>query len=163
MNKKILIAVSLLAFLLCIQLTSYAISVNGNLTSAFWLREDKLENPKDAQRNLFIYEYLNLNAQNIGSPKIAANLSGRAGWDKLNFNENDSFRLYQGYLDWKLSDESSLRLGRQFLPNDVGFWQMDGIRLETFRSSFASQRFILVYLPFPGLLREIKNRYWELN
>jgi hypothetical protein len=139
MNKKILTTILLLAFLLCIQLTSYAISINGNLTSAFWLREDKLENPKDAQRNLFIYEYLNLNAQNIGSPKIAANLSGRAGWDKLNgFDEKNAFRLYQGYLDWKLSDESSLRLGRQFLPNNVGFWQMDGVRLEMFKSSFAS-------------------------
>jgi hypothetical protein len=142
MNKKILTAILLLAFSLCIQLTSYAVSVNGNLTSAFWLREDKLENPKDAQRNLFIYEYLNLYAQNIGSPKISANLSGRANWDKLNdFDKDNSFRLYQGYLDCKPSSELSLRLGRQFLPNEVGFWQMDGVKLETFRSSFASPKF----------------------
>ena len=140
--KKILNITLILVFLLSIQFTSLAVLVNGSMTSVFWDRENRLESPENAQHNLFLYEYLNLNATNMGSPKLAAHLSGRVGWNKLNgFEKNEALRLYQGYLDWKLSKNSSLRLGRQFLPNDTGFWQIDGIRLETLKTGFVSPAF----------------------
>jgi hypothetical protein len=137
--RGIQITVLIIALLFSTQLPSLAISVNGNLTSVAWARENRVKNADDSQTNLLLYEYLNLRATDLGSPKLAAYVSGRAGWDKLeSFEEKETLRLYQGYLDWKLSNKSSLRLGRQFLPNDVGFWQIDGIRMETFRSGFIS-------------------------
>jgi hypothetical protein len=138
--------ISILA-LLCVQLLflhfaqgrALAVSVHGNLTSAVWTRENRLEGPEESQTNVLVYEYLRLHATNLGSNKLAAHLSGRVGWDRFaSFGEEYTGRLYQGYLDWKLSNKSSLRLGRQFLPNNVGFWQMDGVRFATRRSSFIS-------------------------
>ena len=134
----------LLMLFLSLQLQSLAVSVSGNLTSTVWTRENRLENPEDSQTNLILYEYLRLNATNLGSSALAAHFSGRVGWDKYaSFGDDDKYtsRLYQGYLDWKLSNKSSLRLGRQFLPNNTGFWQMDGVRLETHRTGFISPAF----------------------
>ncbi len=138
-RKGIQTAVLLLT-LLCIQLPALAITVNGSLTSAAWVRENRLETAK--QNNLLLYEYISLNALDVGSPELAAHLSGRVGWDRYaSLGENYTERLYEGYLDWKLSNKSSLRLGRQFLSNDLGFWQMDGARLGTLRSGFISPTF----------------------
>ena len=136
--------VLVLVLLLCVQLVSLAVSVNGTITSTVWSRENRLENAADSQTNLILYEYLRLNATNLGSNMLAAHFSGRVGWDKYaSFDGDDKFtsRLYQGYLDWKLSNRSSLRLGRQFLPNGLGFWQMDGIRLEDRRTGPISPAF----------------------
>lgn len=140
-HRMVQTTVLVLMLLLCIQLSSLAVSITGSLTSTVWTRENRLENAEDSQTNLILYEYLRLNATNLGSSKLAAHFSGRIGWDKYaSFGNDDKYtsRLYQGYLDWKLSNKSSLRLGRQFLPNNTGFWQMDGIRLETHRTGFIS-------------------------
>jgi len=143
-HKGIQTTVLALAFLLGIQLSSSALTVTGSVTSVAWARENRLADAEDAQENLILYEYLRLHANNLGSRKLAAHFSGRVGWDKrASFGTGGKYtdRLYQGYLDWKLSNKSSLRLGRQFLPNDVGFWQMDGVRLETRRTGFISPTF----------------------
>ncbi len=127
--------------LLCVQLSSLAVSVTGSLTSVAWARENRLKDAEDADTNLLLYEYLRFHATDVGSSKLAAHFSGRVGWDRfasLGDGEEYKARLYQGYLDWKLSNKSSLRLGRQFLPNDVGFWQMDGFRLERHGTGFIS-------------------------
>lgn len=134
--------VLVLALLLCVQLPSSAVSVNGSLTSVAWARENRLENAAEAETNLLFYEYLRLHATNLGSDRLTAHLSGRVGWDRLeSFGEKYTARLYQGYLNWRLSNRANLSLGRQFLPNDVGFWQMDGIQFELRRSGFLSPAF----------------------
>jgi hypothetical protein len=129
--RKIQTTVLPLILLLCSQLPSVAVSVNGNLATAFWTRENRLEKPEDSETNLLLYEYLRFHATDLGTSKLGAHVSGRVGWDRFeSLGEKYTSRLYQGYLDWKLSRTSALRLGRQFLPNDMGFWQMDGARFQ---------------------------------
>ncbi|MFC1712823.1 hypothetical protein ACFL6S_04090 [Candidatus Poribacteria bacterium] len=140
-SRGIQTAALALILLLCAQSSSIAVSVTGSLTSVAWARENRLADAEDAEENLLLYEYLRFHATNIGSSSLAAHFSGRVGWDRFASSgdgEEYKARLYQGYLDWKLSNKSTLRLGRQFLPNDIGFWQMDGIRLETRRTGFIS-------------------------
>jgi hypothetical protein len=140
--KKFQTVVLPLVLLLCVQLPSIAVSVNGNLTTAFWARENRLEKPEDAENNLLLYEYLRFHATDLGTSRLTAHVSGRVGWDRLESSgEKYTSRLYQGYLDWKLSRTSALRLGRQFLPNDVGFWQMDGVRFELQNKGLVSPAF----------------------
>lgn len=140
--RKIQIIVLPLILLLYVQLPSMAVSVNGNLTTAFWTRENRLKKPEDSETNLLLYEYLHFNATDLGTSKLGAHVSGRVGWDRFeSFGEKYTSRLYQGYLDWKLSRTSALRLGRQFLPNNMGFWQMDGARFELQSKGLVSPTF----------------------
>ncbi|MFQ6041878.1 MAG: hypothetical protein ACE5PV_13555 [Candidatus Poribacteria bacterium] len=106
--------------------------------SAFWTRENQLRGQNaEGATNLNFYEYAYLRARNIGSDKLSAYIRGRIGWKRFSIeDEHFTGRLYQGYIDYRLPKKSSLlgrvgdlRLGRQFLPNDTGFWQMDGVRL----------------------------------
>ena len=62
---------------------------------------------------------------------MAAYIQGRIGWNRFSVEDEDfTERLYQGYINYRLPKKFELRIGRQFLPNDVGFWQIDGTRLE---------------------------------
>ena len=69
-NRGIQTTVLALAFLLCIQLTSLAVSVTGTLISAAWARENQYESAADSETNLLLYEYLRLSANNLGSSKL---------------------------------------------------------------------------------------------
>ncbi len=83
---------------------------------------------------MLLYEYFRVRMTNIGSAKLSAYIGGHVGWERWTAGEKTiskehlTNRLYQGYLDWKPSHKTSLRVGRQFLPNSVGFWQMNGFR-----------------------------------
>jgi len=116
---------------ICSEVPVLALSVTGSLMNTFWARENQLRgrNAEDAT-NLNLYEYARLRASNIGSDRLSAYIRGRIGWKRFPIeDEHFTGRLYQGYINYRLPRKFDLRLGRQFLPNDVGFWQMDGVRL----------------------------------
>ena len=136
------IAIIIIAALIfiCSEVSVFALSVTGSLMNTFWVRENKLRNAEDAKNNgrlrltartnLYFYEYARLYARNIGSDRLSAHIRGRIGWKRFSVeDERFTGRLYQGYINYRLPKKFDLRLGRQFLPNDVGFWQIDGARL----------------------------------
>lgn len=129
-RKRIQVIASILVLLASVQSLSLAVSVNGSLTTASWIQKDQLDNASESQMNIALYEYLRFHAVDIGRSGVSAHISGRVAWDRYaTYDEKYSGRLYQGYLDWKLSNRFDLRVGRQFILNDMGFWQMDGVRL----------------------------------
>ena len=83
---------------------------------------------EDVETDLFLYEYFRLNVVNVSGRQLALHAHGRVLWNRLATDRWDG-RFYQGYLDWKPTKLINFRAGRQFLPNDVGFWQMDGVRI----------------------------------
>ena len=99
------------------QTPAHALLFQGDWSSTLWNREDL--SSQDGATQWQTFESLRLRAsQGSLSAYIHPRVSRLADWET---------RLYQGYLDWR-GAHVQLRLGRQFLPNDVGFWQMDGIR-----------------------------------
>jgi hypothetical protein len=128
-NIFIIVVIAALIFIYS-EVIVFALSITGNLTNTFWTRENQLRNAENARTNLNFYEYAYLRATNIGSDRLSAYIQGRIGWNRFPV-EDEQFtgRLYQGYIDYRLPKKFDLQLGRQFLPNDVGFWQIDGARL----------------------------------
>jgi hypothetical protein len=107
----------------------HALEGRASLTTVAWARENRTPPVgEDVETNLFLYEYFRLNMVNIGGQQLALHTQGRVRWNRLGEEQWDG-RLYQGYFDWKPTKSINFRAGRQFLPNDVGFWQMDGVRI----------------------------------
>ena len=135
-QKLIRIVATMLALLAFIPSMPLAVSVNGSLTNTFWTRNGKLESADESQMDIVLYEYLRFHARDLGSRNISAYMSGRVGWDRHEaYDDKYVGSLYQGYVDWRLSNRSDLRIGRQFLLNDTGLWKMDGIRFGLHTSS----------------------------
>ena len=153
-RKPIGILATMLALLAFIPSMPLAVSVNGSLTNTFWTRNGKLENADESQMDIVLYEYLRFHARDLGSRNISAYVSGRVGWDRYEvYDDKYMGSLYQGYVDWRLSNRSDLRIGRQFLLNDTGLWQMDGIRFGL-RTSSVSPAFYAGMAASPWTLDE---------
>lgn len=142
MYAKILIIATLIFAFTC-QCVS-ALSLSGSLMSTIWARENQWQSGEqiveEEQSNLFFYEYLHLHAANLWTERLTAHLRGRIGWRRFSQTDGDErfdHLLYQGYLNYRVPRTIALRCGRQFLPNDVGFWQMDGVRLSIERFGLA--------------------------
>ena len=110
---------------------AYGVSIAGSLTTMVWARQDPIARD-GADLYSFLYEYLRASISDIGDDSLSAYIYVRGKKDIANDGKLD-LRAFSGYLDWSGPRDSSLRLGRQFLPNGLGFWQMDGIRAK-FRS-----------------------------
>jgi len=102
-----------------------AISIDGDLTTMAWMRQEPITiNGVDS--SVPIYEYLRTSITNEND-SLSAYVYGRIKKDVKN-GENPDWRLFSGYLKWSGSDDSSVSIGRQFLPYNPGFWDMDGIK-----------------------------------
>jgi len=137
LNSLLILIIATLIFAFTWQPAS-ALSLSGSLISTIWARENQWQPAEEEQRNLFFYEYVHLRASELWTEKLTMHLRGRIGWSRFSQTDGDARfdnLLYQGYLNYRVPKNISLRFGRQFLPNDVGFWQMDGVRLsiERFR------------------------------
>ncbi|MBI1929395.1 hypothetical protein HYR99_34765, partial [Candidatus Poribacteria bacterium] len=110
-------------------LPAHALEGRASLTTVAWARENRTPPVGEGvETNLFLYEYFRLNVVNIGGQQLALHTQGRVRWNRLDEEQWDG-RFYQGYFDWKPTKSINFRAGRQFLPNDVGFWQIDGVRI----------------------------------
>lgn len=120
-------------------------SIRGSVTSAVWARENVVpavtgERGRDAEESRVTwYQYgrlaTSLYPDSREGVAAQAYVSGR--W--RSFTEpvspflatDDDVRVYQAYVDVTsaATRRAHLRIGRQYLPNAVGFWRMDGARL----------------------------------
>lgn len=81
------------------------------------------------ETSLPVYQYLQLNAKDIGAKGYNFKVYGRLGND-LNDEENIKSRLYYAYLEKKdLFEGFDFRLGRQFISTTAGASLMDGLSL----------------------------------
>jgi hypothetical protein len=103
------------------------VSVNGSLTTMNWLRQEPVERDGEDLYS-YLYEYIRVSVENIADDSLSAYIYTRVKKDIANDGELD-WRTLSGYLNWAGPRDSSIRVGRQFLPNGLGFWQMDGIRV----------------------------------
>ena len=104
------------------------ISVNGSLTTMNWLRQDPVERDGDDLYS-YLYEYIRVSVGGIADDSLSAYIYTRVKKDIAD-NGKPDWRALSGYLNWAGPRESSIRVGRQFLPNGLGFWQMDGVRVK---------------------------------
>lgn len=117
-------------------------ALQGSLTSTLWLRENArslLDTKNSSDPNataVTFFQYFRLAASRLPPNQKGTvaqfYLSGR--WkDELETRANVSdipsdFRVYESYLDLATPRGRSIRMGRQYLPNAGGFWELDGIR-----------------------------------
>jgi len=102
------------------------VRIDGSLTTMAWVRQDPVAREGEDLYS-FLYEYVRLSMADIGDDSLSAYIYTRVKKDVANDGKPD-WRVFSGYLNWSGPGDSSLRLGRQFLPNGLGFWQMDGVR-----------------------------------
>lgn len=91
-----------------------------------WVRQEPIPRQGEDLYS-FLYEYVRVSMADIGDDSLSAYIYTRVKKDVANDGKPD-WRAFSGYLNWSGPGDSSLRLGRQFLPNGLGFWQMDGVR-----------------------------------
>ena len=127
--RRLIVLFTLITILWFSAIPAHALEGRASLTTVAWARENRTPPVgEDVETNLFLYEYFRLNMVNIGGQQLALHTQGRVRWNRLGEEQWDG-RFYQGYFDWKPTKSINFRAGRQFLPNDVGFWQMDGVRI----------------------------------
>lgn len=90
---------------------------------------------KDGQANTVVplFQYLQLDALNLGNKGYDFHFYGRAGVDLADESQSSAdSRLYLAYLDKKgfLAQNLDMRLGRQFVTTAAGASLMDGLRLD---------------------------------
>ena len=84
----------------------------------------------DEDTSLPLYQYLQLNAKDLGAQGYNFKVYGRLG-DDLNNEEDADSRLYYAYLEKKdLFKGFGFRLGRQFISTTAGASLMDGLSLD---------------------------------
>jgi hypothetical protein len=119
----------------------------GSITSAVWARENIVpaitgERGHDAEETRVTwYQYGRLSTsiypESRDGVAAQAYVSGR--WRSFTeppssfLAKDDDLRVYQAYVDITsaATRKAHLRIGRQYLPNAVGYWRMDGARLRT--------------------------------
>ena len=101
----------------------------ASLNTVGWARETLRTAEEDVETNMLLYEYFRLNMVRIGNYQLGVHVQGRLRWSRLDDDEWEG-RFYQGYVDWEARKSIHIRAGRQFLPNDVGFWRIDGLRFD---------------------------------
>jgi hypothetical protein len=102
-------------------------SINGSLTTLFYNRENFVER-FEKPRSFTLYEYLLINASKLAGDRVNLRVSLRFGG-----NLNDGrlkARLFPSYLTLKAPHGFKVRLGRQFLPNEAGLFEIDGVRVD---------------------------------
>ena len=119
-------------------------AVQGSLTSAIWVRENArsvvdakdTSDPNDTSASFFQYFRLSSSrfppnrngtyAQFYVSGRWLNELDGQSNRDTSDGSED--FRVYESYVDLATPRGRRIRVGRQYLPNAVGFWELDGVR-----------------------------------
>lgn len=117
-------------------------ALQGSLTSTLWLRENArslldVKDPSDPNATVTTFlQYFRFSASRLPSNRQGTfaqfYLSGR--WkDEFETQTNiadtpSDFLVYEFYLDLATPRRRSVRMGRQYLPNTAGFWELDGIR-----------------------------------
>ncbi|MHB8764100.1 MAG: hypothetical protein ACYDA8_07155 [Deferrisomatales bacterium] len=87
----------------------------------------------EGDRSLPVYQYLQVNARDLGVKGLSFRSYGRLGDDLANETDADS-RLYYAYLEKRdLVANLDARLGRQFISTTAGASVMDGLAL-TYRN-----------------------------
>lgn len=119
-------------------------ALQGSLTSAIWLRENArsavnakgTSDPNDTSATYFQYFRLSTSRFPPTRSGISAQFYVSGRWmNALDVQSNldaaatsDDFRLYESYVDLATPRGWQFRAGRQYLPNAVGFWELDGVR-----------------------------------
>jgi hypothetical protein len=119
---------SLIIFLFFVCPVVFGVSTDGSLTTMLWTRQEPIKNNGIDFYN-YLYEYARTNVTDIGSENLSGYLYARVKKDIANSGKPD-WSVFSGYLDWSGPNESSLRIGRQFISNSTDYLQMDGIRAD---------------------------------
>ncbi|MBD3182755.1 hypothetical protein GF312_10715 [Candidatus Poribacteria bacterium] len=106
----------------------FGVSVSGSLTTMNWLRQEPIERNGEDLYN-YLYEYIRVSIGDIADDSLSAYIYTRVRKDIASDGKPD-WRTIYGYLNWTGPQGYSIKVGRQFLPNGLGFWQMDGIRVK---------------------------------
>ncbi|MFC1715850.1 hypothetical protein ACFL6S_19430 [Candidatus Poribacteria bacterium] len=127
---KIVFPTIILLFFSCI-IPVFGINIDGSLTTMAWVRQEPVPRQGEDLYS-YLYEYIRVSMADIGDDSLSAYIYARVKKDVAN-NGKPDWRAFSGYMNWSGPADSSIRIGRQFLPNGLGFWRMDGVRAQ-FRS-----------------------------
>lgn len=106
---------------------SVASSINGSLTTVFYNHENFVER-FSKPRAFTIYEYLLINAPELAGDRMSLYVNLRLGGT---FNGGElKPRLFPTYLVFSAPYETEVRLGRQFIPDEAGLFELDGVKVD---------------------------------